>query len=252
MIKPMPQRPFAGTFSALWKRSLELIAPAAAELGVGGAFAGGGHGNRHAGGIPAGAGWIGQRIVGMHRCSLDSRCPELGFAADGTRCRATPNTHSKATICNKFQAILIRIGTISTSCIYTPLTVDIDPPTIRTTSRIGQKNEGNMVSGMRQAQERDPQRANQYSVALELQADCFAGAWASDVSARGLFDQPNEVEEALDAAAAVGDDAIQEQTTGRVDPESWTHGSSAQRVEWFQRGFQTGDPQQCTTFSEVL
>jgi len=155
MIKPMPQRPFAGTFSALWKRSLELIAPAAAELGVGGAFAGGGHGNRHAGGIPAGAGWIGRRIVGMHRCSLDSRCPELGFAADGTRCRATPNLHSKATICNKFQAILIRIGTISTSCIYTPLTVDIDPPTIRTTSRIGQKNEGNMVSGMRQAQERD-------------------------------------------------------------------------------------------------
>jgi predicted metalloprotease len=105
---------------------------------------------------------------------------------------------------------------------------------------------------MREAQERDPQRANQYSVALELQADCFAGAWASDVSARGLFDQPNEVEEALNAASAVGDDSIQEQTTGRVDPESWTHGSSAQRVEWFQRGFQTGDPQQCTTFSEVL
>jgi predicted metalloprotease len=105
---------------------------------------------------------------------------------------------------------------------------------------------------MREAQERDPQRANQYSVALELQADCFAGAWASDVSARGLFDQPNEVEEALNAASAVGDDAIQEQTSGRVDPESWTHGSSAQRVEWFQRGFQTGDPQQCTTFSEVL
>jgi predicted metalloprotease len=105
---------------------------------------------------------------------------------------------------------------------------------------------------MREAQERDPQRANQYSVALELQADCFAGAWASDVSARGLFDQPNEVEEALNAASAVGDDAIQEQTSGRVDPESWTHGSSAQRVEWFQRGFQTGDPQQCTTFSEVV
>jgi predicted metalloprotease len=105
---------------------------------------------------------------------------------------------------------------------------------------------------MREAQERDPSRANQYSVALELQADCFAGAWASDVSARGLFDSPNEVEEALNAASAVGDDAIQEQTSGRVDPESWTHGSSAQRVEWFQRGFQTGDPQQCSTFSEVL
>jgi len=107
-------------------------------------------------------------------------------------------------------------------------------------------------SQMREAQQRDPSRANQYSVALELQADCFAGAWASDVAARDLFDDPAEVEEALNAASAVGDDAIQQQTSGRVDPESWTHGSSAQRVQWFQRGFQTGDPQRCTTFSEVL
>jgi len=105
---------------------------------------------------------------------------------------------------------------------------------------------------MRAAQQDDPSRANQYSVALELQADCFAGAWASDVSARGLLDDASEVEEALNAAAAVGDDTIQQQTQGRVDPESWTHGSSGQRVQWFQRGFQTGDPQQCTTFSEVL
>ena len=105
---------------------------------------------------------------------------------------------------------------------------------------------------MRRAQQEDPRRANQYSVALELQADCFAGAWARDVSDRGLFDDPDEVEEALGAAAAVGDDAIQQQTSGRVDPESWTHGSSAQRVEWFQRGYRTGDPQRCTTFSELL
>lgn len=105
---------------------------------------------------------------------------------------------------------------------------------------------------MRRAQQEDPQRANQYSVALELQADCFAGAWARDASDRDLFDSQQEVEEALNAAAAVGDDAIQQKTSGRVDPESWTHGSSAQRVQWFQRGFQTGDPQQCTTFSEVL
>ncbi len=105
---------------------------------------------------------------------------------------------------------------------------------------------------VRQAQQRDPARANQYSVALELQADCFAGAWASDASARDLFDDDAEVEEALNAAAAVGDDTIQQRTTGRVDPESWTHGSSAQRVEWFSRGFRTGDPQTCTTFSEVL
>ena len=105
---------------------------------------------------------------------------------------------------------------------------------------------------MRAAQQADPRRANQYSVALELQADCFAGAWASDAAARDLFDSPDEVEEALNAAAAVGDDAIQQKTQGRVDPESWTHGSSAQRVEWFSRGFRTADPQQCTTFSEVL
>jgi predicted metalloprotease len=105
---------------------------------------------------------------------------------------------------------------------------------------------------MRQAQQSDPARANQYSVALELQADCLAGAWAADAAARDLFDSPQEVEEALNAAAAVGDDRIQQKTQGRVDPESWTHGSSAQRVEWFQRGFQTGDPQRCSTFSEVL
>jgi predicted metalloprotease len=105
---------------------------------------------------------------------------------------------------------------------------------------------------MRRAQQEDPQRANQYSVALELQADCFAGAWARDASDRDLFDTPQEVEEALNAAAAVGDDTIQQKTSGRIDPESWTHGSSAQRVQWFQRGYQTGDPQQCTTFSEVL
>jgi predicted metalloprotease len=105
---------------------------------------------------------------------------------------------------------------------------------------------------VRRAQQSDPQRANQYSVALELQADCFAGAWARDASDRDLFDTPDEVEEALDAASAVGDDTIQQTTTGRVDPESWTHGSSAQRVQWFRRGYSTGDPQQCTTFSEVL
>ncbi len=105
---------------------------------------------------------------------------------------------------------------------------------------------------VRRAQQEDPQRANQYSVSLELQADCFAGAWARDAADRDLLDEPGEIEEALDAAAAVGDDAIQQRTSGRVDPESWTHGSSAQRVQWFQRGYQTGDPQNCSTFSEVL
>jgi uncharacterized protein len=105
---------------------------------------------------------------------------------------------------------------------------------------------------MREASQADPSRANQYSVALELQADCFAGAWADSVRDRGLFDSPQEVEEGLNAAAAVGDDRIQQRTQGRVDPESFTHGTSAQRVEWFKRGYDTGDPSRCTTFSEVL
>lgn len=105
---------------------------------------------------------------------------------------------------------------------------------------------------VRRAQEQDPGRANQYSIALELQADCFAGAWARDASDRGLFDEAAEIEEALNAAAAVGDDRIQQQSGGRVDPESWTHGSSEQRVSWFRRGFDTADPQRCSTFSEVI
>jgi uncharacterized protein len=105
---------------------------------------------------------------------------------------------------------------------------------------------------MQQAQQADPSRSNQYSVALELQADCFAGVWADSVRDRGLFDNPQEIEEALNAAAAVGDDRIQQKTQGRVDPESFTHGTSAQRVEWFKRGFDTGDPNRCSTFSEVV
>jgi predicted metalloprotease len=103
---------------------------------------------------------------------------------------------------------------------------------------------------VRQAQAAQPGQANAYSVALELQADCFAGAWARSAEDRGLL-EPGEIEEALNAAAAVGDDRIQQQTTGRIDRESWTHGSSEQRVQWFRRGFDTGDPQQCNTFEEL-
>lgn len=106
-------------------------------------------------------------------------------------------------------------------------------------------------SQVQQASQQNPSRANQYSVALELQADCFAGAWARDAGDRDLFENPAEVQEALDAAAAVGDDAIQQKTQGRIDPESWTHGSSAQRVQWFRQGYDSGDPQTCSTFSEL-
>jgi hypothetical protein len=101
-----------------------------------------------------------------------------------------------------------------------------------------------------QLQQSNPNLANQYSVALELQADCFAGAWAQDADERGLL-EPGEIDEALNAAAAVGDDRIQMQAQGRTDPESYTHGTAEQRVSWFRRGFETGDPRQCNTFNEL-
>jgi len=104
---------------------------------------------------------------------------------------------------------------------------------------------------VQEAEQNDPGSANKYSVALELQADCYAGAWANDANQRGLLDSPTEVNEALDAASAVGDDRIQQQTQGRVDPESFTHGTAEQRKSWFNRGYTTGDYKQCTNFDEL-
>jgi hypothetical protein len=89
--------------------------------------------------------------------------------------------------------------------------------------------------------------ANELSIRLELQADCFAGVWANSLRDAGVF-LPGEIQEAVDAAESVGDDRIQERVQGQVNPETWTHGSSAQRVEWFNTGFETGDPSQCNTF----
>lgn len=80
---------------------------------------------------------------------------------------------------------------------------------------------------------------------LELQSDCYAGVWAYSVDRLGVFESDKEIEEALSAASAVGDDHIQEKTTGRVDRESWTHGSSDQRVNAFKTGYSTGNPGQC-------
>ena len=105
---------------------------------------------------------------------------------------------------------------------------------------------------VQEAQRRDPSRANQYSMAMELQADCFAGMWVGDVASRNLLDSPDEIKEALDAAAGVGDDRIQEKTQGRIDPEGWTHGSAEQRQTWFTRGYSSGDPSKCDTFNELL
>jgi predicted metalloprotease len=95
----------------------------------------------------------------------------------------------------------------------------------------------------------DDARDNESSIKTELQADCFAGLWAHSIRDKNVF-EPGEITEALDAAAAVGDDRIQKAVTGRVHPESWTHGSSAERVRWFTRGFETGSVAQCDTFAK--
>lgn len=99
---------------------------------------------------------------------------------------------------------------------------------------------------VRQAQESNPSAANELSVRLELQADCYAGVWAHSTDQRRLLEQ-GDVDEALGAASAVGDDRIQQRTTGRINVDSFTHGSAAQRSQWFKRGFESGDPRNCST-----
>jgi predicted metalloprotease len=101
---------------------------------------------------------------------------------------------------------------------------------------------------VRALQQRSPRQTNQLAVLLELQADCFAGVWGHSTAQRGIL-EAGDAEEGLKAAAAIGDDTIQRQTTGRVSPESFTHGSAAQRVEWLKRGLQSGDVQACDTFA---
>ena len=111
---------------------------------------------------------------------------------------------------------------------------------------------------VRSQQQADPANANELSVRMELQADCFAGVWASTVFVGQLPDgeslviDSGEIKEALEAAEAVGDDRIQGTIQGRVDPESFTHGTSEQRQQWFSNGYQNGDPAACDTFSASL
>ena len=100
---------------------------------------------------------------------------------------------------------------------------------------------------VRQFQLSNPNEANQASVALELQADCYAGVWGHYAQQGGAL-EAGDVDEGLNAAAAVGDDRIQRQTRGRVNQESFTHGSSEQRASWFKRGFTSGNARDCNTF----
>lgn len=100
---------------------------------------------------------------------------------------------------------------------------------------------------VRRAQQRNPDQANPLSVKLELQADCYAGVWAHSTARRDLL-EPGDVEEGLRAAAAVGDDRMQKEVTGTVRPESFTHGSSTDRMRWFKAGLESGDPRRCNTF----
>ena len=101
------------------------------------------------------------------------------------------------------------------------------------------------VQRMRQS---NPSEANPLSVRLELQADCFAGVWANSTEQRKIIDQ-SDVEAGLRAAAAVGDDRLQKMATGRVSPETFTHGSSRQRTQWFQTGLNSGQISACNTFA---
>jgi predicted metalloprotease len=101
---------------------------------------------------------------------------------------------------------------------------------------------------VRSLQQQRPEDANDLSIRMELQADCFAGVWGHSAYDDRLLES-GDLEEGLAAAAAVGDDRIQRSTTGRVNRESWTHGSSAQRVEWFRRGFDTGSVEECDSFN---
>jgi len=105
-------------------------------------------------------------------------------------------------------------------------------------------------SRVRQLQQSNPGNRNELSVLMELQADCFAGVWGHSAAQPGgdVDLEPGDLDEGLRAASAIGDDTIQKRSSGRVMPDKFTHGSSAQRVEWFRRGFESGDPNACNTF----
>jgi predicted metalloprotease len=103
-------------------------------------------------------------------------------------------------------------------------------------------------AAMRKEQQENPEDANELSVRLELQADCLAGVWAHNTYENVVLER-GDFEDGLAAAAAVGDDRLQAQAGVQITPDSWTHGSSEQRMSWLTTGFETGDPGKCDTFS---
>ena len=117
---------------------------------------------------------------------------------------------------------------------------------VRTLELYGQLGIAEEVQGLRQRA--TPEQGNALSVLMELQADCLAGVWAHHADRQRQLLEAGDVEEGLRAAAAIGDDTIQRRSQGHVVPESWTHGSSAQRVQWFRQGLSSGRVDQCDTF----
>ena len=107
-------------------------------------------------------------------------------------------------------------------------------------------------SKVRQLQQNaSPTEVNRLSVKMELQADCFAGVWGHNMQKQDVL-ETGDLQEALNAAEAIGDDRKQQRRQGRVVPDSFTHGTSEQRYTWFKRGFDSGDPAQCNTFGRAL
>jgi predicted metalloprotease len=106
----------------------------------------------------------------------------------------------------------------------------------------------NVLGVLERAQGQNTAGATGSSVRIELMADCLAGVWAADVNNKGLIEE-GDIEEALNAASQIGDDTLQQQAQGRVVPDSFTHGSSAQRYEWFKKGYDNGQLESCDTFA---